>query len=77
MTGPTATGSTAASAVVIASQAAITPAATAQEAAAIVTALELLWPRPVEAPPAGPPSKWRLSGRPWQMSSSWPAVRYR
>ena len=64
-------------AVVIASQAAITPAATAQEAAAIVAALELLWPRPVEAPPAGPPSKWRFSGRPWHAPSSWPAVRYR
>ncbi|WP_419921681.1 hypothetical protein [Candidatus Poriferisodalis sp.] len=71
MTGPK-TG-----AVVIASQAAITPAATAQEAAAIVAALEMVWPRPVEAPPAPPPSKWRFSGRPWHAPRSWPAVRYR
>lgn len=65
--------------VIDASRVAITPAATTEEAAAIVTALELLWPRP--APPAaaqtGPPSKWRFSGRPWQAPTAWPAVRYR
>ena len=60
------------------SNVAITPAASAAEAAAIVTALELLWPRPAPpAPDAGPPSKWRFSGRAWQAPTSWPAVRYR
>ena len=60
------------------SHVAITPAATAPEAAAIVAALELLWPRPVPpASHAGPPTKWRFSGRAWQAPASWPAVRYR
>ena len=57
---------------------AVTPAASAEEAAAIVAALELLWPRPAPAAThAGPPSKWRFSGRPWQAPTAWPAVRYR
>jgi len=61
-----------------ASHVAIAPAATAEEAAAIVTALELLWPRPVPAAPhAATSSKWRFSGRPWQAPTSWPAARYR
>lgn len=55
-----------------------TPAATPEETAAIVAALELLWPRPVPAAAhASPPSKWRFSGRPWHAPASWPAVRYR
>ncbi len=52
--------------------------ASAQEVAAIVTALELLWPSPVPfAAAETPPSKWRFSSRPWQTPASWPAVRYR
>ncbi|MDE0133605.1 MAG: hypothetical protein OXM54_02080 [Acidimicrobiaceae bacterium] len=61
-----------------ASHVAISPAATAEEAAAIVTALELLWPRRAPADPHQvPSSKWRFSGRPWQAPTSWPAARYR
>jgi len=64
--------------VINASSVAITPVATTEEAAAIVAALELLWPRPVPpASHAGPPTKWRFSGRAWQAPASWPAVRYR
>ena len=63
--------------VISSSHVAISPAASAEEAAAIVAALELLWPRPVEASPAGPPGKWRFSGRPWQAPARWPAARYR
>ncbi|WP_420622337.1 hypothetical protein [Candidatus Poriferisodalis sp.] len=64
--------------VISASHVAITPTASAEEAAAIVAALELLWPRPAPAPAhAGPPSKWRFSGRPWQVPARWPAARYR
>ncbi|WP_420445771.1 hypothetical protein [Candidatus Poriferisodalis sp.] len=64
--------------VISSSHVAISPAASAEEAAAIVAALELLWPRPAPAPGhAGPPSKWRFSGRPWQAPARWPAVRYR
>jgi hypothetical protein len=64
--------------VIDAARVAIAPAATPEEAAAIVTALELLWPRPLPAAPhAVTSSKWRFSGRPWQAPTSWPAVRYR
>ena len=64
--------------VIDASRMAITPAATAEEAAVIVTALELLWPQHVPvAPHAATSGKWRFSGRPWHAPTSWPAVRYR
>jgi hypothetical protein len=45
----------------------ISPAATEEEAAAIVAALEALWPRPViaAAPPSRPANAWRYSGRWW------------
>ena len=45
----------------------ITPAPSEEEAAAIVAAVEALWPRPtiVIAEPARRPSPWRFSGRWW------------
>jgi hypothetical protein len=45
----------------------IQPVATEEETAAIVAALEALWPRPavVVAPPSPQPSAWRFSGRWW------------
>ena len=53
----------------------ITPAPTDEEAAAIVAALELSWPRAVAAtePEAAP--RWRFSGRWW--SKPVPTVRGR
>jgi hypothetical protein len=44
------------------------PAPTDEEAAAIVAAVEALWPKPVAfAQPAGQRSQaWRFSGRWWQ-----------
>jgi hypothetical protein len=46
---------------------AITPTPTEEEAAAIVAALTLAWPRPAVADePTGPtPTTWRFSGRWW------------
>ncbi|MGH9111824.1 MAG: hypothetical protein ACRDZN_05940 [Acidimicrobiales bacterium] len=38
--------------------------ATDEEVAAIVAAVEVVWPRPVADPPAGAP-RWRFSGRWW------------
>ena len=45
----------------------VTPVPTEEEAAAIVAAVEALWPRPtiVIAEPAKRPSPWRFSGRWW------------
>jgi hypothetical protein len=45
----------------------IAPNPTAEETAAIVAALEALWPRPtvVVPEPAAQPSAWRFSGRWW------------
>ena len=42
-------------------------AATEEEAAAIVVAIEALWPRPVVVLPEPPkrPAAWRFSGRWW------------
>jgi hypothetical protein len=40
----------------------------AEELAAIVAAVELLWPQPVlvaAEPPGAAPSRWRFSGRWW------------
>ena len=37
-----------------------------EEMAAILAAVELVWPKPVVAPaPAAKPSAWRFSGRWW------------
>lgn len=46
---------------------AISPAATADEVAAIVAAVETLWPRPavVVTPPLAGTPRWRFSGRWW------------
>lgn len=47
----------------------ITPAPTDEEAAAIVAAVEALWPKPVimaADEPGDRPMAWRLSGRWWQ-----------
>jgi hypothetical protein len=46
----------------------ISPAATDDETAAIVAAIEALWPRPVPPPPDNDVptrSTWRFSGRWW------------
>ncbi len=44
----------------------IQPPATEEETAAIVAAIEALWPRPVVVPePPRRPSAWRFSGRWW------------
>jgi hypothetical protein len=43
----------------------ITPAPTDEEAAAIVAAVELAWPRAVAAAAPEPPPRWRFSGRWW------------
>jgi hypothetical protein len=45
----------------------IRPVPSDEEAAAIVAAVEVLWPRPIVAdePPHGRRSSWRFSGRWW------------
>jgi hypothetical protein len=45
----------------------VSPTPTDEEAAAIVAALEALWPRPtvVLSQPSPQPSAWRFSGRWW------------
>jgi hypothetical protein len=43
----------------------ITPAPSEDEAAAIVAALEIAWPRGAEADPADDAPRWRFSGRWW------------
>ena len=55
----------------------ITPDPTEEEAAAIVAAVELAWPRAVVAAPdaADEPPRWRFSGRWW--AKPVPAVRQR
>jgi hypothetical protein len=42
-----------------------------QEVAAIVAAIELAWPRPVEAAAPVEASRWRFSGRPWRREDGW------
>jgi hypothetical protein len=47
-------------------EASITPAATEEEAAAIVAAFEALWPRPASPEVSERrPGAWRFSGRWW------------
>jgi len=41
------------------------PDATAEEAAAIVAAIEIVWPRPHVDPGQTVTSRWRFSGRWW------------
>jgi hypothetical protein len=36
-----------------------------EEVAAIMAAMEALWPRPSAAAPEPPPSRWRFAGRWW------------
>jgi hypothetical protein len=43
----------------------ITPTPTDEEAAAIVTAIEMSWPRASDDDAAGGPPRWRFSGRWW------------
>ena len=43
----------------------VTPEPTDEEAAAIVAAVELTWPRPTTAGPTNAPPRWRFSGRWW------------
>lgn len=55
----------------------ISPAPTDEEAAAIVAAVELLWPKPTTATDAdGAPSGWRFSGRRWTHTTTWPRRNY-
>ena len=54
----------------------ITPVPGGEEAAAIVAALELLWPQPVEAEDLPASSDWRLSGRHWAELDGWPRRDY-
>ena len=42
-----------------------TPEPTDEEAAAIVAAIEVAWPRAVVAEAAAAPPRWRFSGRWW------------
>ena len=61
----------------VTSVSAITPAPTDEEAAAIVAAVELLWPQPATiATPAGDESGWRMSGRWWRRDTTWPRRTY-
>ncbi|MBV9951902.1 MAG: hypothetical protein JO291_08115 [Acidimicrobiia bacterium] len=43
----------------------VVPDPTDEEAAAIVAAIELAWPRRVAAGPPSAPPRWRFSGRWW------------
>jgi hypothetical protein len=43
----------------------VTPEPTDEEAAAIVAAIEVAWPRPVVAEPPSAVPRWRFSGRWW------------
>jgi hypothetical protein len=45
--------------------AAIRPTATAEEVAAIVSAIELSWPEAVVVDEPDEPTRWRFSGRWW------------
>jgi hypothetical protein len=45
--------------------AAITPEPTAEEAAAVVAAVDAAWPRPGVVAAAPEPPRWRFSGRWW------------
>ncbi|HEX2039956.1 MAG TPA: hypothetical protein VHF47_09535 [Acidimicrobiales bacterium] len=48
-----------------------------EEAAAIVAAVEALWPKPAAAAPgADAPSRWKFSGR-WWLSGTTPAAAQR
>ena len=53
----------------------IVPAPTEEEAAAIVAAIELSWPRAAPGEAAEPAPRWRFSGRWW--SKPVPSVRGR
>ena len=55
----------------------VSPTPTDEEAAAIVAAMELLWPATVAAAPAERSvSAWRFSGRWWSEPSGWPRRSY-
>ncbi|HEX7096378.1 MAG TPA: hypothetical protein VF183_10875 [Acidimicrobiales bacterium] len=43
----------------------VSPEPTPEEAAAIMAAYEVLWPKPVVSRPQPTPSRWRFSGRWW------------
>jgi hypothetical protein len=43
----------------------VTPEPTDEEAAAIVSAIEVAWPRPAVAEPPKEPPRWRFAGRWW------------
>jgi hypothetical protein len=52
---------------------AIRPSPTPEEVAAIVAAVEAMWPRPVapHPPETAAPPLWRFSGRSWWRSGGW------
>ncbi|MDG2111587.1 MAG: hypothetical protein P8N02_03115 [Actinomycetota bacterium] len=54
----------------------ISPTPTDEEAAAIVAAIELMWPQPVAAGTPPVRSEWRFSGRHWVESNGWPRRNY-
>lgn len=43
----------------------VSPSPTADEAVAITTALELLWPKPQQVTEINVQTSWRFSGRSW------------
>jgi hypothetical protein len=49
---------------------------TEEEAAAIVVALEMLWPRPAVVDDSVERSEWRFSGRHWTYPTAWPPRGY-
>jgi hypothetical protein len=53
----------------------VEPDPTPEEVAAIVAAIELAWPRPVEAAAPVSASRWRFSGRPWRREDGWSTRR--
>ncbi|SUZ59252.1 uncharacterized protein METZ01_LOCUS12106 [marine metagenome] len=53
----------------------IRPSPSDEEAAAIATAIELLWPRPAVMNETSN-SNWRFSGRWWDEPSDWPPRTY-
>ncbi|MBJ83217.1 MAG: hypothetical protein CL462_09960 [Acidimicrobiaceae bacterium] len=54
----------------------IRPSPSDEEAAAIASAVELLWPRPTSANIETNRSNWRFSGRRWDEPAKWPRRTY-
>ena len=54
----------------------IQPSPTDEEAAAVATAIELLWPQAVTGSEESASSQWRFKWRWWTQSPSWPQRSY-